>query len=91
MMATLQIRIDDATKSAADALFDSLGLDTGAAVRIFIAAALEYDGLPFPVMHRRRRIPNAELREAMEDTEHNRNLYGPYKTVDDAMQALLED
>ena len=55
-MATIQIRIDDSTKSAADNLFGSLGLDTSAAVRMFISAALEHNGIPFEVKKPRRRI-----------------------------------
>ena len=48
-MATLQIRIDDTLKQQADALFFSLGLDTPTAVRIFLNASIENDGIPFSV------------------------------------------
>jgi len=48
-MANLQVRIDDATKTAADSLFYSLGMDTSTAVRMFISSALDYNGLPFEV------------------------------------------
>jgi DNA-damage-inducible protein J len=48
-MANIQVRIDDATKSAADSLFCSLGMDTSTAVRMFISSALDYNGLPFEV------------------------------------------
>ncbi|MDR1735900.1 MAG: type II toxin-antitoxin system RelB/DinJ family antitoxin, partial [Oscillospiraceae bacterium] len=65
-MATLQIRIDDNIKSAADSLFSTLGLDTSTAVRMFISAAIEHDGIPFDVKRLDRRKPNAELREAIE-------------------------
>jgi DNA-damage-inducible protein J len=51
-MATIQIRIDDAIKTAADSLFTSLGLDTSTAVRMFIAASLENNGIPFTVTHK---------------------------------------
>jgi len=50
-MATIQIRIDDTIKTAADYLFSSLGLDTSTAVRMFIAASLENNGIPFKIMH----------------------------------------
>ena len=90
-MATIQIRIDDSVKSAADSLFSSLGLDTSTAVRMFIYAALKHDGIPFAIKHYSDRKPNAELREAVEDTRLRRNLIGPFNTVDDAMKALLED
>ena len=51
-MATLQIRLDDALKRNADKLFLSLGLDTSTAVRIFLNAAIERNGIPFSVAHR---------------------------------------
>lgn len=36
-------------------------------------------------------IPNAELREAMEDIRLDRNLYGPFTTAADAVRSMLED
>ena len=90
-MATIQIRIDDNVKASADSLFATLGLDTSTAVRMFIAAALEHEGIPFEVRRYSRRKPNAELLDAMEDTRLNRNLHGPFKTVDEAMAAMMEE
>ena len=87
-MATIQIRIDDDMKTAADLLFHSLGLDTSTAVRIFLSAAIAKDGLPFPV---KRRKPSADLLEAIEDTRNRRNLHGPYKTAEKAVAAMLEN
>jgi DNA-damage-inducible protein J len=90
-MATIQIRVDEATKAAADQLFASLGLDTSTAVRMFITAALEYDGIPFSVRHRGSRKPNEELREALEDVRLRRNLHGPFSTAEDAVRSMLEE
>ena len=90
-MATIQIRVDDSMKASADSLFASLGLDTSTAVRMFISAALEHDGLPFKVRRNGIRKPNAELREAIEDVRLRRNLYGPFKTAEEAVAAMLED
>ena len=59
-MATLQVRMDDNMKVAADSLFNSLGLDTSTAVRIFISASLDNNGLPFEV---RRKVPNQDVTE----------------------------
>jgi DNA-damage-inducible protein J len=87
-MASIQVRVDDKTKTAVDNLFGSLGLDTSTAVRMFLNAALDYDGIPFAVKHRK---PNAELLEAIEDTRHQRNLSGPYKTAEEAVRSMLED
>jgi len=52
-MATIQVRIDDSTKAAADSLFSSLGMDTSTAVRIFLSAALDFGGIPFTLINRK--------------------------------------
>ena len=90
-MATIQVRVDDITKAEADSLFSDLGLDTSTAVRMFIAASLDNNGLPFLVKRSGNRKPNAELREAMDDARMGRNLYGPYATADEAVRSMLED
>jgi DNA-damage-inducible protein J len=87
-MPSIQVRVDDRTKAAADSLFSSLGLDTSTAVRMFLIKAIEFDGIPFAVNHR---TPAPGLREAISDTRLRRNLIGPFDTVDEAMNALLED
>jgi DNA-damage-inducible protein J len=51
MAKTIQVRVDDSMKNRADALFASLGLDTSTAIRMFLTAAMEMDGLPFPIGH----------------------------------------
>ena len=90
-MATIQIRVDDNMKTAADYLFAALGLDTSTAVRMFISAALEHDGIPFAVKRVIERKPNAELCEAMEDIRLNRNLHGPFKNAEEAVRSMLEE
>jgi DNA-damage-inducible protein J len=54
-MATIQVRVDDRTKAAVDSLFSGLGLDTSTAVRMFLMASLDNDGLPFAVTRRANR------------------------------------
>jgi len=34
--------------------------------------------------------PNAELREAMEDIRLQRNLHGPFDTVEEAIRSMLD-
>lgn len=87
-MATLQIRIDDSLKSQADLLFSSLGLDTSTAVRIFLNAAVENDGIPFSVQH--QAIPPS-LQQAIYDTRHRQNLYGPFDTAEEAVASMLKE
>ena len=86
-MATIQVRVDDSMKTAADLLFNNLGLDTSTAVRMFLSAAIEEEGIPFDV---KRRKPNADLLEAIQDTRNRKNLHGPYKTAKEAVKAMLE-
>ena len=89
-MATIQVRVDDSTKTAVDSLFSSLGLDTSTAVRMFLMASLENDGLPFPVK-RRAATAKSDLLEAIEDTRLRRNLHGPFKTAEEAVAPMLEE
>lgn len=84
-MATVQIRVDDTMKSRVDALFNSLGMDTTTAVRMFFVAALERDGLPFDVRH------DYSLSAAVRDTRTRSDLIGPFDSADAAVAAMLED
>lgn len=85
-MATLQIRVDDSLKLAADTLFSSLGLDTSTAVRIFLNAAVENEGIPFSVRHR---LPSLSLQEAVRDSRNRQNLSGPFDTAEEAVASML--
>ena len=51
MAKTIQVRVDDSLKDTADLLFESLGLDTSTAIRIFLSAAIQMGGIPFAVAH----------------------------------------
>ena len=86
MSRTIQLRVDDFLKSAADELFASLGLDTSTAIRMFLTMAVETGGIPFEVKN-----PNLSLRQAMDDVLNKRNLSKPYKSAKDALKAMLED
>ena len=86
MSRTIQLRVDDFLKIAADELFASLGLDTSTAIRMFLTMAVETGGIPFEVKN-----PNLSLRQAMDDVLNKRNLSKPYKSAKDALNAMLED
>ena len=86
-MATVQIRVDDALKARVDTLYNSLGMDTTTAVRMFFMASLEHDGIPFEVRHQ----PDYSLAAAVRDSRARRNLSGPYDTAQAAVEAMLED
>ncbi|MBR1559823.1 MAG: type II toxin-antitoxin system RelB/DinJ family antitoxin [Clostridia bacterium] len=84
-MATVQIRVDDALKARADVLFNSLGMDTTTAVRMFFVAAIERDGIPFDVRH------DHSLAAAIRDSRERKNLIGPFDSAEAAVAAMLED
>ena len=86
-MANIQVRVNDDLKAQADMLFASLGFDTSTAVRIFLNAAVENNGLPFEVRHR---IPDG-LRQAIYDSRNRTNLSAAYDTGEEAVAAMLED
>ena len=87
-MANIQIRVNDELKSKADMLFTSLGLDTSTAIRIFLTAAIENNGLPFEVKH--KGVSEA-LMQAVSDSRARTNLNGPYDTAEEAVSAMLDD
>ena len=87
-MANIQVRVNDELKSQADMLFTSLGLDTSTAVRIFLTAAIENNGLPFEVKHRG---VSESLMQAVSDSRNRTNLNGPYNSTEEAVASMLED
>lgn len=86
-MANLQVRVADELKAQADSLFASLGFDTSTAVRIFLTAAVENNGLPFEVRHT---LPE-NMRQAVYDSRNRVNLHGPYQSAEEAVAAMLEE
>lgn len=88
IMANIQIRVNDDLKAQADILFASLGLDTSTAVRIFLNAAVESNGLPFEVRHR---AMSDSLKQAMSDSRSRTALSAAYDTAEEAVAAMLED
>jgi DNA-damage-inducible protein J len=86
--ALLQVRLDESTKRKADTLFADLGLDTPTAVRIFLAKAIEWEGLPFEVAKPR---PNAETLKAMLDgMEILPKRYSSFQEMLDEIDAEIE-
>lgn len=81
----MTLRIEPELKEQAVVLFKSLGMDLSTATGIFYRQALRYQGLPFEV---RLGEPNQTTYEAMEAAEKSEDIYGPFDSVDDLMEAL---
>ncbi|MDO9534465.1 MAG: type II toxin-antitoxin system RelB/DinJ family antitoxin [Bacillota bacterium] len=45
----IQVRVDDALKKDAEALFNDLGLDVPTAIRLFLKQSLIHNGIPFAI------------------------------------------
>jgi DNA-damage-inducible protein J len=85
MSKTIQLRVDDLLKTAADDLFKSLGLDTSTAIRMFLAMSVETGGIPFEIKK------TTTLKQAMNDVLNKTNLSQPYTNAKDAINAMLEE
>ena len=84
MMSTITIRVDGELKEEASVLFKDLGMDMTTACTLFLKKAVAMEGIPFSVS----RVPNKETRKAISDAMEERNLAGPYKTMEDLKAAL---
>ena len=81
----MTLRIEPELKRQASELFNALGMDLSTATGIFYRQALRCHGLPFEV---RLDEPNAVTYAAMEAAEKDDDVYGPFDSVSDLMEAL---
>ena len=81
----MTLRIDPDLKAKASKLFEALGLDLSTATGMFYRQALRCHGLPFDV---KIDEPNDTTYAAMEAAEKEEDLYGPFESVDELMEAL---
>lgn len=79
------ISIDQDVRKAAQELFFDLGLDLSTAINIFLKQSIRENGFPFPIQ---RETPNALTVAAMKAAENDENMYGPFESVADLMEAL---
>ena len=84
-MANVNIRLDDATKAQFDAFCSEVGISVSAAFNLFAKRVVKEQRIPFDIT---TEIPNAKTTAAMEAAETGRDVYGPFDTVADLMEAL---
>ena len=84
MAKTIQVRVDDQLKDSADALFSSLGLDTSTAIRMFLVAAMETGGIPFPIMR------GADRDSAIREAIGHRKSGGEFLTAEQSLANMRE-
>ena len=79
------LRVDEELKKQADVLFADLGLSLTTAFNIFLRQSVREQQIPFQVT---RNTPNAATLAAMAAAEKGEDLYGPYDSVSDLIEAL---
>ena len=79
------ISIDAETKAKAQVMLADLGMDLSTAVNIFLRQMLYEGGIPFSIT---REVPNKITLAAMEAAEKREDVYGPFSSVEDMMEAL---
>ena len=82
MAKTIQVRVDDHLKESADMLFSSLGLDTSTAIRMFLVAAIDEEGIPFSV--KKRNGIDSNIREAITRRKIGERFY----TIDECLEEM---
>ena len=79
------ISIDADTKAKAQALLAEFGMDLSTAVNVFLKQMIRENAIPFTI---NAEVPNAETRAAMEAAAKGEDMYGPFDSVADLMEAL---
>ena len=76
----ITIKTNNDIKHEAEEIFDTLGLDMGTAMNIFLHQVIIHHGLPFRVA--------AEPNDTTYDTLDGEDFYGPFYSVEDLMRDL---
>ena len=79
------ITIDSEVKAEAQELFAEFGMDLSTAINIFLKQSIYERSIPFAI---RRSFPNETTLKAMDDAENDEQLYGPFDSVAEMMEAL---
>lgn len=82
---TANISIDPEVKAKAQELFADFGMDLSTAINIFLRQAIYENAIPFEIS---RRTPNDDTIAAIESAERHEDVYGPFHTVEEVMEAL---
>lgn len=78
-------RVDDDLKKQADSLFSELGMSLSTAFNIFLRQSVREQQLPFTVT---KNTPNTLTLTAMDAAEKDEDIFGPFDSISDLMEAL---
>ena len=88
MNATIQLRIDAATKSKAQKVLKELGLDLSSAVKLFLTQVVRSRSLPISNLTVNGFTP-AQERRALKELKWTKKYGKRYPSVKEAMDAIL--
>ena len=81
----INIRMDQELKQQFEAFCTDMGMTMTTAFNIFAKKAVREYRIPFEIG---AEIPNSVTREAIEKAQRGEDLYGPFESVTDLMEAL---
>ncbi|MBQ3693088.1 MAG: type II toxin-antitoxin system RelB/DinJ family antitoxin [Clostridia bacterium] len=79
------ITIDSDIKTEAQKLLIDFGMDLSTAINIFLRQMVRDKAFPFVI---RENTPNEVTLAAMDAAENDEDMYGPFDTVEELMEAL---
>mgnify|MGYP002747882378 CR=1 FL=1 len=79
------VRMDSDIKKRCEALYGELGVNLTTAINVFLRQSLRVGGFPFDV---RIDEPNEITYRAMKSADNDEDMYGPFESVQDLMEAL---
>ena len=85
---SMTVRLDKNIKKAAQSIYSELGIDMTTAINVFLRQSIRSKGFPFDVTIGQ---PNSVTLKAIEDTENNVDMHGPFNTVGELMKSLNAD
>ncbi len=80
--ATIQTRVDPATKNKAQKILKKLNISMSEAISLYLSQITLHNGIPFEI-----KIPNEVTAKTLEDAENGKNLH-QVESVDALFQEL---
>jgi len=84
--STISIRVDEDMKKRVETLADSFGMNLTTLISVFLKTVEREHRIPFEITAR----DPFSLEQAISDARERKNLFGPYKTGEEAVAAALE-
>ena len=85
---TITFRTNRETKERAQSLFDELGMDLSTAMNVFLKKSVRENRIPFEIAVDE---PNEETYRAIENAINDKDMVGPFYSVEEAMEYLNAD